>query len=154
MTKSQKLGYFILVVSLVFVVIITYAAIAAPSSPPKPEVVRVDEPEVVQVDEPKEEPTLYVKLASVGEGRYVAPDSDIAKEYEWYLVRLADKTLQSEEVAADMIVKTWQMLQDDVNPTEYLLDVLKTVYELIPRGSENVDLAEIAGLYVISRMAD
>ena len=72
-----------------------------------------------------ESETLAWKMAVIGEGGFVPYGGDLEKEYEWYLNKLAEKTTQDKEEVANITVRAWNMLREEVNPNEDLLDVLQ-----------------------------
>lgn len=145
--NSKSISYLFLCMCFLFIVAVGLTACGGGSSEPE----RRTEKEAATEEKQKEEETIAWKMAVIGEGGYVPHGDDLEKEYEWYLNKLVKKTKQNQQGVADITVKAWQMIREDVNPREDLLNVLKDLEHTIPDGEEGIDLAEIAALYVILR---
>lgn len=103
-------------------------------------------------NQPKAPDPLEWQLAVIRSGGSVQKTDPLVAEFARHLDSLTAKTKQSRQQVADMSVKTWQILRDEVNSREDLLQVMADLDGSIPHSTEiKWDLAEVAALYIVLR---
>jgi hypothetical protein len=136
--------------SLICFAVFTFLAVGSTGGddePTPPEGAAAPKEEIILKDE------VAWKLAVIKTDNRNLPDTDpLVNLFVIHLDSLEVKTEQSRTEIGDMVVKAWQILQEEVNPDEDLLSVIKELDSSIPDDTEiKFNLAEIAAAYIVLR---
>lgn len=104
--------------------------------------------------EPEDE--IAWKLAVIKTGNRDLPYDDMmVMQFKGYLDSLEKKTNQTRIEISDMTVRTWQILQEEVNPDEDLLSVIHDLNDSIPDDLDvKLDLPGVAAAYIVLRQGE
>ncbi|MBM3702838.1 MAG: hypothetical protein FJW63_07635 [Actinobacteria bacterium] len=100
-------------------------------------------------DQKEKEYTTEYKLAVIDKGGYLEEDDPVVSEYKIVLDSLKSKVINDEVEIADTVVKAQEILREDHQINLTILKIMKDLDTSIPEGVENLDLVEIASVYIV-----